>query len=199
MTDTLHATVPYATAVPAHSTRVLAPGQALFRSGDPVTDMYVVAKGTLRLQRHLDDGRLVPVSRASSGETVAEASLFAGHYHCDCIADGAAAVSARPRADVLAALRAVPDEALALLQHLAHQVQDLRGRVEVLTLHGAAPRILAYVGLRADLGGTWAMDRTWKAVAEEVGLTHEALYRALARLQRAGLIVRQERTVTLVG
>lgn len=193
------AAAPYATAVPAHATRALAPGQALFRTGDPVTEMYVVANGTLRLQRYLDDGRLVPVSRASSGETIAEASLFAVRYHCDCIADGSAAVSAWRRADVLAGLRAAPDEALTLLQHLAHQVQDLRSRIEVLTLHGAAPRILAYLGHRADPAGTWAMDRTWKAVAEEIGLTHEALYRALARLQRAGLIVREGRVVTLVG
>ena len=191
---------PYVLAGLPHATRTLDDGQALFRTGDPVTEMYVIERGALRLQRHLADGRLVPVSRAAAGETVAEASLFADCYHCDCLADGAAAVSAYPRAGVLAALRAAPDQALALLRHLAGQVQALRGRVEVLTLHGAEPRILAWLAARADpADGRWTLDRTWKAVADEIGLTHEALYRALARLERDGRIARRGRRVTLGG
>ena len=185
-------------AATARSRRRLADGAALFRNGDPVSEMFFIEDGTLSLQRHLADGRRVPVSRAGKGETIAEASLFADRYHCDCIAEGPAVVAVYRRAEILHALREKPDQAMALLQHNATQIHDLRSRVELLTLHGAERRILAYLALAANADSrTWEMDRTWKAVADETGMSHEALYRALARLERAGRIARRGRTVYL--
>jgi CRP-like cAMP-binding protein len=193
-------TAPYAGAgMPVQ--RTLAAGEALFRSGDPVRQMFFVERGALRLQRNLADGRLVPMGRAAAGETVAEAALFSDCYHCDCVADiGGATVSGFARADVIAALHAAPGQGMALLRHLAAQVQGLRGRVALLSQHTAEARILAYLAQRADPAtAVWPMDRTWKLVADEIGLTHEALYRALARLERAGHLVRRRRLVALCG
>ena len=189
---------PYDIGEPALGRRTLADGGALFRQGDPVREMFFIERGILILQRHLSDGRRVPVSRAGKGETIAEASLFADRYHCDCFAEGPAVVAAYCRTAVLDALRTKPDQAMALLQHHAAQIHDLRGRVELLTLHGAERRILAYLALVANADSRkWEMDRTWKAVADETGMSHEALYRALARLERAGRIARRGRTVWL--
>lgn len=197
MTDSPLAS-PYRTDGPAPRERALADGEVLFRIGETVTEMYVIARGRLRLERHLADGRAVLIGRAVAGETVAEASLFAHGYHCDCVAEGPAAVLSYRRDRVLGALRQDSRQAAVLLRHLAAQVQDLRGRVEILSLHAAAPRILAYLAARADpVTGAWQMDRTWKSVAEEIGLTHEALYRALARLERDRLIVRDGGLVRL--
>jgi hypothetical protein len=42
-----------------------------------------------------------------------------------------------------------------------------------------------------------ALDRTWTEVAAELGLTREATYRALARLERDGRIVWEEGRVSL--
>jgi DNA-binding MarR family transcriptional regulator len=41
------------------------------------------------------------------------------------------------------------------------------------------------------------LERTWKTIATEIGLTHEAVYRALAELERDGLIERDEKAVVL--
>lgn len=189
---------PYAIAATARSHRRLADGAALFRQGDRVREMFFIVDGVLSLQRHHADGRRVPVSRAGKGETIAEASLFADCYHCDCIAEGPAIVAAYNRIEILNALRARPEQAMALLQHNAAQIHDLRSRVELLTLHGAERRILAYLALAANADSlTWEMDRTWKAVADETGMSHEALYRALGRLERTGRIARRGRTVCL--
>jgi len=179
--------------------RRLDEGEPLFHAGDPVRDMYLVAEGELSLMRVLADGRPVPIGRSGPGETVAEASLFAERYHCDCVARGPTRVLAYAKADVLRALADSPERMVALVRHLAGQVHGLRARVEVLSLAGAAPRILAYVSARADARGVWAMDRTWKAVAGELGLSHEALYRALARLERADRLERTGRQVRLTG
>jgi hypothetical protein len=104
------------------------------------------------------------------------------------------------KAEVLRALAASPDRMLGLVRHLAGQVHGLRARVEVLSQAGAVPRILAYVSARSDAhSGVWVMDRTWKAVAGELGLSHEALYRALARLERGGRLVRDAGSVRVTG
>jgi DNA-binding MarR family transcriptional regulator len=41
------------------------------------------------------------------------------------------------------------------------------------------------------------LEWTWKTIATEIGLTHEAVYRALAELERDGLIERDRGTVAL--
>lgn len=59
-------------------------------------------------------------------------------------------------------------------------------------------RVLAYLHqhLGASLGRV-DLERTWKMIATEIGLTHEAVYRALAELEREGLIQRDEKAVVL--
>lgn len=189
---------PYALAAGKPSTQQLAAGAALFHAGDPVRQMYFVVSGQLAMRRVLNDGRIVPVSRAAAGETIAEPSLFADHYHCDCIALAPSTLLAYRKVDVLGALMMSPQHAMRLMRHLAGEVQDLRGRLEVLSLAGAAPRILAYVSARLGPDcDSWIMDRTWKTVAGELGISHEALYRALARLERDGRLVRDGRQVRL--
>jgi DNA-binding IclR family transcriptional regulator len=56
----------------------------------------------------------------------------------------------------------------------------------------AADRLLdAVAALPTEAGGLRRLGRTWKALAAELGLSHEATYRALARLERAGLLRRE--------
>jgi CRP-like cAMP-binding protein len=66
--------------------RVLAPGELLFRQGDPATAIYKVESGRLRLIRRTVDDHLVTLHTARRGEFFAEASLFADAYHCDAVA-----------------------------------------------------------------------------------------------------------------
>ncbi|MCO6419314.1 helix-turn-helix domain-containing protein [Siccirubricoccus sp. KC 17139] len=46
-------------------------------------------------------------------------------------------------------------------------------------------------------GHSVVLDRTWTEMAAELGLTREATYRALARLEADGRIVRGENLVSL--
>jgi DNA-binding IclR family transcriptional regulator len=69
-------------------------------------------------------------------------------------------------------------------------VQTLRAQVALLGLNAARERILAFLRMQAGSGRTVVLDRSWKVVATELGLTHEAVYRTLATLEREGLILR---------
>ena len=77
------------------------------------------------MARVLADGTPLILYVAQAGESFAEASLSAAHYHCDAIAETDAAVLALPKADLLSALAADPAECLALALTLAAQVREL--------------------------------------------------------------------------
>ena len=165
-------------------------GAAVFLSEDPARGLFQVASGRVRLVRHAADGSAVTLHVARDGETFAEASLFAERYHCDAIADLPSTVLQFDKALVLAHLAADPERAARWIAHLSRQVQALRGQVAVLGLKSAGDRLLAFLRMQAGPGRTAVVDRPWKAIATELGLTHEAVYRGLARLEREGLILR---------
>jgi CRP-like cAMP-binding protein len=83
------------------------------------------------------------------------------------------------------------------MRRLAREVHALRSQSERLALRSAAERIEHYIESEGH-NGRLELARTRKAWAAELGLTHEALYRALASMQRAGSITAVERDGALV-
>ncbi|WP_088954137.1 Crp/Fnr family transcriptional regulator [Variovorax sp. HW608] len=69
---------------------------------------------------------------------------------------------------------------------LAREVRKLRAQCERLSLKTAEDRILHYIEAEG-VGGVVLLAQTKKAWANDLGLTHEALYRALKRLQDGGI------------
>ena len=177
-------------------TRALAAGEPLFRQGQRATAIFLVVHGRVRLVRHLVDGTLVTVHTARAGDTLAEAAAFATHYHCDAIAAVPTGVIAYSADAAREALERDPGAALVLARLLADSVRDLRMRLALRTIRSARERVLTWLKLQPDDGsGSVSPQQPWTAVAAEIGLTHEALYRALAALEREGVIQRAGGTV----
>lgn len=179
------------------SEQSLAAGSYLFHQGDSTIAVYAVASGAVRLERHTADGHAIIIHRARAGESLAEAALYADTYHCDAIAEAPARVIVYPKDAMLALLQADAAIAESVTAALAHHVQRLRARLELRNLRPAPARVFAYLELLADDNGNIALDRPLKELASEIGLTHEALYRALAALARAGDIVRDGQRIGL--
>ena len=166
-------------------------GSTVFREGDRASAVFLVETGRVRLVRVLEDGAVTSLYVAEAGESFAEASLSATHYHCDAISETDAVVLALPKNDLLCALSADPAECLALALALASQVRDLRARLELRDIRSATARILAWLRLQASGNPPLVRIRhSWTRTAEELGLTREAVYRALATLQRRGVPAR---------
>ncbi|HSV28886.1 MAG TPA: Crp/Fnr family transcriptional regulator [Candidatus Omnitrophota bacterium] len=166
-------------------TRELAAGDALFGAGDPARAIFAVEKGEVRLER-----AGVTVHTAQAGSLFAETALFADSYDCDAVAVRESVVRSYPRMAVSLHLRAHRDLSLAFTAYLARQLQETRGRVEVLRLKNAGERVLAFLATQPAEDGIVRLDQPLTAVAGEIGLTHEALYRTLTRLARNGRITR---------
>lgn len=179
------------------SRRRLAQGETLFATDDPVSCLFAVDSGRVDLVRHMSDGAMILLQSAGAGEILAEASLFSTSYHCDgqAVVDSDLLIYSKPA--ILKAARDNPEASLLLLGHFAHKLQALRARTALFGIRSAPERVLAWLRLQPQENGVVEIKRTWKQIAGELGLTHEAVYRALAKLERTGLVRRQGGHVTL--
>jgi CRP-like cAMP-binding protein len=178
--------------------RSLARNEVLFRQGEKVTAIYFVEAGRLRLDRRTFDGRSLVLGTTPAGEFFVEAALFADIFHCDAVATEPSQVRVYPKAALLNALRTEPANAMSFLALMAHQVIELRQRIEVMKVRSAKERVMLYLDLHAGSDGrTVKLRGPLQDVAGELGLTREALYRTLAGLERAGAIERDDATILL--
>lgn len=169
-------------------------GVAIFRRGDRPRFMFAVLSGEVRLVRSSPHGAEVILQRTRRG-FLAEASLDQRAYHCDAIAAEVSEMIAIPRKDLSAAL----DDTLFRTQwigHLARELRAARAHSERLSLRTARERITHYIEVEGD-GGVVTLTETKKDWAASLGLTHEALYRALSQMQKDGHVSVDGATVRL--
>lgn len=161
-----------------HHTRVIAAGELVFERDDQVTSYFAVQSGEVHLLRRQEDGLGVILQRARAGSVLAEASLLTRAYHCSAVGVTAARLSVFARSEVQRMLETDPSVALAFTRHLTVEVQAARRRAEILALRKVADRLEAWLvwhdGVLPEKGA-------WNRVADEIGVSTEALYRELAR------------------
>lgn len=160
------------------TTHGLAAGTRLFHAGDPVHALHLVETGVLRLIRRRASGEALTLQTAREGDLFAEASLTAATYHCDGEALTASSVRSAPVAAVRALLAEDPTAAMLWIAHLGAVAQAARMRLEILALRTVAERLDAWLDWR---GGVMPAKGAWRGLAEEIGVSPEALYREIAR------------------
>lgn len=171
-------------------------GQTLFRTGDRVQNMLLVISGEVRLIRRGRKGSEVILQR-SRGGFLAESSLYNKTYHCDVVATEQGSVLRFPVQAFRAALAEDNAFQSAWMSHLAREVRKLRAQCERLSLHSAAERIIHYIESEGADGAV-VLSHSRKAWASELGLTHEALYRTLSKLQADGTLQIDGNRVTIL-
>ena len=177
--------------------RTLKAGQSLFRMGTRPAGLYEVVKGKIRLVRIDASGRESILYSAVAGNVIAEASLFSPVYHCDALASVSSVVRLYPKAAILAEFQRDPKAAQAFMAVLAREIMRLRTRLELSNIHSARDRVRHYLALNAAADGQIVLPGTIKELAADLGLSHEALYRTLAAMQRDGEIERARGKITL--
>lgn len=161
-------------ALPGSRERQLAAGTFLFHQGDDVDALFLVLAGEIRLVRHQADGSSITLQRAGAGQLLAEASLYSSRYHCT---EQANRIHTLSKHVVLEQLQANSQLAQKWAAYLARAVQQARFRSELLSLKTVAARLDAWLNWHA---GVLPPKGEWKALAEQLGVSPEALYRELA-------------------
>lgn len=165
-------------------------GARLFEMGRRPVSMYFVSDGEIVLQRIGEDGEVVVLQRTRHG-FVGEASLQADRYHCDAVVVADASVTRIPREALLDALKSDAAFALRWIGMLNKEMRRLRQQCERLSLNTVEARLLHLIRTEGDASGL-PTGSGLKSLAREIGVTHEALYRCVAGLERRGLVTRTD-------
>lgn len=170
----------------ACKTKTLEKGEFVFRQNDQSNAMFFLIEGAIQLERHTSNGNKVSIHRAIKMQTFAEASLFSDAYHCDAVAVANSEFVAFDKTAILTKMKTDPNFAIILSARFAAQVQSYRRRIEIRTIRPAIERV--YSSLVAGMFTSDVM-----SLANEIGLSQEATYRALSDLVKVGRLTKSGR------
>ena len=167
----------------------------VFRRGTRPRHAYFVESGEVHLVRGSAAGGEVVLHRATSG-LLAEASLDSATYHCDAVAAGETRLLQLPLEAFRDALESDAAFQRAYRVELARSLREARARCERMALKSIDDRIVHDLECEGR-DGRITLGHTRKAWASELGVTHEALYRALQRMRDEGRIALEGSSVAL--
>lgn len=170
-------------------------GERLFLTGEKPEWMFYVVAGEVTLERTGLQGEPVVLQRTRQG-FVSEASLKVAKYHCDALAISDTNVITLPVQALAEALNQDPSFAARWISMLNTEVRRLRLHLERLSMKSVRDRLLHLIQTEG-VDGWYAVPSGLKTLAGELGVTHEALYRTIAELEKAGRVSRRDNSLTL--
>ena len=167
----------------------------LFLIGQTPQWMFYVVQGEVTLERAGLQGESVIIQRTRQG-FVSEASLKVSRYHCHALAITDTQVIQVPALALAQAMDGDPAFAARWIGMLNTEVRRLRLHLERLRMKSVQDRLLHLIQTEGN-DGHYAVPSGLKTLAAELGVTHEALYRTLATLQKSGHLSKQEGMLVL--
>lgn len=162
----------------ADKPRQLDQGTRLFHQNDPVKSIFIIEEGLVELIRYHANGTSIVLQRAGQNTILAEASLYNDFYHCEAVAHLPSRVYSLPKSSVLSRLQQDKELSTAWAARLAKEIQSARSQIDILSRKTVAERLdgwLAWNGCNLPSKGQW------KSIAEQIGVSPEALYREIAK------------------
>lgn len=185
----LHALLPDALH-PLAEPVALVKGLALFAQGTQPWALFYVIKGEVVLERSGLQGQTVVLQRIRHGY-VAEASMQSEVYHCAGRVTLAGTGVRLPMQPLKHALASNPTFANRWIGMLNQEVRRLRAQTERLALKGVEARLLHLIETEGQ-DGALDIHSGLKSLAAQLCVTHEALYRSIARLEQTSAIARAD-------
>ncbi|MDV7394044.1 helix-turn-helix domain-containing protein, partial [Arthrospira platensis SPKY1] len=89
------------------------------------------------------------------------------------------------------------DFAMRWIAMLSAEIRTLRSRCERLSVKSIEARLLHLIDTEGD-NGRLVLSSSLKDLAADLGVSHEAFYRVLARLERNGKLARNDGQIVLM-
>lgn len=156
-------------------------GEHVFSFEEPANGFFFVVSGEIQMSRQSESGDHIIIHRAFENEFFAEASLFSETYHCDAQAVAASKIIKINRKWTLTLMRENAAFAHDISAAFARQVQTYRRLLELRSIRSARERV------KAAVADGWLMGNVI-SFASQIGLSHEATYRALSDLTKQGFL-----------
>jgi CRP/FNR family transcriptional regulator len=180
-------------------------GEILFMEGDEARGLYCIVEGSVRAFRESLEGREQVIHVETAGATIAEVPVFdEGKYPSTVAGDEDSVLLFIEKRDVRRLCLEHPQIAVAALRLLAGRLRKCAALVEDLSLHEVDQRLAKFLageararGTKTGAGIVLEMPLTNQQVAARIGSVREVVSRALARLQKNGLITVEGRHITI--
>lgn len=171
------------------TTRTFAPDSILWRAGARPGGLCIILSGEVRVVR-ATAGRQHVIHTEGPGGTLGDVPLFHGsNYPATAIASQRTRCLIVSKDTLLAAIRADPGLALALLERLAARVRHLVDRLDRIAARTVHARLALWLLERhARTNGEFTLGKTQLQLAEELGTVREVVVRALRHMRDAGII-----------
>ena len=170
-------------------------GDYLFHQGKKPEYMFFIVSGEAVLSRTSSHGEPTTLQRCKGG-FLSEASLLTDAYHCDAIVTNSGQVITLP----IKSLRdALTDSKFSMkwVQLLSKEIMRLRTQSERLGLKDIRSKLIHLIEAEGK-NGVLTLQSDFKSMASEIGVTHEALYRTIASLEKEGLLRKQSNSLELL-
>jgi len=170
-------------------------GDYLFHQGEKPEYMFFIVSGEAVLTRMSSHGEPTTLQRCKGG-FLSEASLLTDAYHCDAIVTSSGQAITLP----IKSLRdALTDSKFSIkwVQLLSKEIMRLRTQSERLGLKDIRSKLIHLIETEGKQG-VLTLQSDFKSMASEIGVTHEALYRAIASLEKEGLLRKQSNCLELL-
>jgi CRP/FNR family cyclic AMP-dependent transcriptional regulator len=180
-------------------------GSAILQSSDSSKDIMFVADGTVDVKLVGPNGREVIVARLNTGEFFGEIALLTGSSRtADVNTVEDTMILILRASDFESLLNNIPGLSHSLLVHLANRVAAASNRIADLALYDVYYRV--YRTLKslakkdAKSNELKILERpTHKELASMVGTSREMVTRALTKLQEDGVILLDDKQVTILS
>lgn len=176
--------------------------QVIFREGETADWLYFLERGQVRLLHYSSTGSAIEHYRIGAGEFFSEVVLFLGNYACTAIAELPSRIAAIPKTAFLAELQQNLELSVQLMSQMARRLHMTKIVLELRSLKSARDRVLRYLQNMIPLIGnpeesSIQLDRSFRSVAAELGISPEVFSRTLRQLQNEGIINRMNRRIVL--
>lgn len=176
-------------------------GQMIFFEGVKAKGLFVVLSGQVKIYKASPEGKEQILHVLGPGEPFAEAPVFQGaNYPANAMSIAPSRVLFIEKDVLTRLMERDVGLAMAMLAALSLRLRQMAAMIGQLTLRELPARLAGYLLLRAEdqERDTFDLDISKGHLAGLLGSTREALSRTLARLEDAGLITMENRTITLL-
>ncbi len=181
------------------------PGQLMFSEGDPCEGLYIIESGEIRIFKTSPNGREQVLTFEGPGSSVAELPVFdGGTYPASAAAVTQVTALVIRSKDFHAICLENPEITLKVLRVVGGRLRRLVGIIEELSFTTVRHRVAALLlrqakseGRPTKQGVEFTFAVTHQELAAQIGTVRELVSRNLSRLQAAGIIRMEGKTVTV--
>lgn len=181
-------------------------GDALFRSGHPLSNIYVAREGSFKTIVTTEDGQQQVIGFHLPGELIGLDALGEGRHRCDAVALETARVCEVPMGDLERVAGQVPGLQRQLLRVMGRSMGRDQDHLEMLSRRQATDRVLLFLHSLSERyevlghdGSSFSLPMTREEIASYLGLVIETVSRSFTKLQDDGIIAVRGRQVKLLA